>query len=142
MKVYKFNEIYDQKKLLATNLTQKNLIYTLNLGEQQIIINSHLIQCGMCICTLENKLHVINLIGEDKYAKTKEVLVHKQYTNTTVTALCYARSSAKIFIGTSMGELMIFDIDISKITMTIREPFGKIVAVKFFEGLKNIYLFL
>ena len=62
--------------------------------------------------------------------------------NTTVTALCYARTSAKIFIGTSMGELMIFDIDISKITMTIREPLGKIVGVKFFEGLKNIYMFL
>jgi hypothetical protein len=41
-----------------------------------------------------------------------------------------------------MGELMIFDIDISKITMTIREPLGKIVGVKFFEGLKNIYMFL
>lgn len=37
---------------------------------------------------------------------------------------------------------MIFDIDISKITMTIREPLGKIVGVKFFEGLKNIYMFL
>ena len=68
--------------------------------------------------------------------------MHKQYTSTSVTALCYARTSAKIFIGTSMGELMIFDIDISKITMTIREPLGKIVGIKFFEGLKNIYMFL
>lgn len=77
VKVFKFCSIEDEKSLLSSNITHKNLIFTLNLGEEQIISNFHLIQCGICISTLENKVFVIELTAEDIYTKTKEIEVHK-----------------------------------------------------------------
>lgn len=43
IKIFKFNQIDDHKRLLTNNISQQNLIFTLNLGETQIISNFHLI---------------------------------------------------------------------------------------------------
>ena len=67
IKVFKFNLLDDQKKLLSKNVSQEHVVFTLNLGEQQIISNFHLIQCGICISTLENRVLVVELTAEDTY---------------------------------------------------------------------------
>lgn len=44
-------------------------------------------------------------------------------------------------IGTTIGDFFVYDTDISKVVYSFRDTNSKIVDIKFFEGLKNIYIF-
>ena len=141
VKIYEFDQLDDRKKILKNNLLNNKIKYSINFGEDLLITASHLFFGGMCYSTLNNDIFLVEQSGMEKFQLTKKVKIGAKIRSLTITAICYGKTSCLVMVGTAIGDFYVYDTDIGKIVFTYREINCKIIDIKFFEGLKNIYIF-
>ena len=139
IKIYALDAMDSPGKLLSRNIQRNKLKFVISI--KNIITASHMFRGGLVYSSMKNNIYVINQVETERFRLLKKVKLKQKFTSTTISALCFGKSTALLMVGTTVGEFYVYDIDISKVVFKYKDHNAKIIEIRYCEGLKNIYIF-
>jgi hypothetical protein len=139
IRIYELQKTEQRHKILENNFKASLLRYTITIST--LITKSHLFRGGLAYSTLQNNIYIVRQTETSKFKQIKKVQIYQKFRNCTISALYYGASTSILLIGTTIGDLFIYDTDISKIVHKFRDYNNKIVDIRFSEELRNVYIF-